>query len=259
MDRLVPLTDRVLVATSEFGAATTTVVLGDADDCLIVDPGVFPGELVALRADLDRLGRTAAVAFATHPHWDHVLWADDLGPAPRYATAVATADAARHHDRILREIDELAPGHDPATVGGLSALQPGTTRLPWTGPEVRVVEHRAHAPGHAGLLVVADGVFLAGDMCSDVEMPLLDRDAPDPVGDYRAALDTFAALDDVQYVVPGHGSVGDATELGRRIAADRYYLDEFVAGRGDDDPRITFEWLRDQHDAQKAAFADQTK
>jgi hypothetical protein len=62
-------------------------------------------------------------------------------------------------------------------------------QIPWDGPEVRVVEHQAHAPGHAALLIEEHGVLLAADMLSDVLIPMLDlNDTADPIQDYLAAL-----------------------------------------------------------------------
>jgi len=72
--------------------------------------------------------------------------------------------------------------------GILTALPTGTTRLPWDGPSVRILEHRAHSVGHAALLVEDSRVLVAGDMLSDVLVPMLDLDGDDPVGDYLAAL-----------------------------------------------------------------------
>ena len=41
-----------------------------------------------------------------------------------------------------------------------------------------IVEHQAHAIGHAALLLADRGVLLAGDMLSDVLIPLLDPRRP---------------------------------------------------------------------------------
>ena len=64
------------------------------------------------------------------------------------------------------------------------------------------------------------GVLIAGDMCSDVEIPLLDTVATDPLGDYRTGMERLTAVPGVRQVVPGHGHVGDASELRRRLALD---------------------------------------
>ena len=39
--------------------------------------------------------------------------------------------------------------------------------------------HDGHAPGHGAVFLPESGVLIAGDMCSDVEIPLLDTDAAD--------------------------------------------------------------------------------
>jgi hypothetical protein len=38
--------------------------------------------------------------------------------------------------------------------------------------------------------------------------------------------------------VPGHGHVGDADELRRRLALDAAYLDAVASGKPTDDPRL---------------------
>jgi hypothetical protein len=50
------------------------------------------------------------------------------------------------------------------------------------------------ASGHAAVFLPQTGVLLAGDMLSDVEIPLPDLLAADPLGDYRAGLDRLAAV-----------------------------------------------------------------
>jgi hypothetical protein len=85
-------------------------------------------------------------------------------------------------------------------------------------------------------------------MCSDIEMPLLDLDQPDPIGDYRAGLAKLSALP-VRLVVPGHGTIGDGAEFRRRIALDLAYLDDLEHGREPADPRLGG-WLVGQHDQQ---------
>lgn len=252
MTGLVAVTRNVLVATHEFCTSTTTVVTGGDGSCLVVDPGVTPAELDDLAAGLAARRLHVAAGFATHPHWDHVLWSRSLGAGvPRFATAACVVAAAAGRDRGLALAEVDAPGTDGELFAQLTPLPSGGPGVvPWQGPRVDVVEHRAHAPGHAALL--ADGVLVAGDLCSDLEVPLLDLDAADPLGDYHHALDLLDALaPDVRFVVPGHGHVGDRAELRRRLAADRRYLTDLASGRGDDDPRLTTDWLVRDHRAQR--------
>jgi glyoxylase-like metal-dependent hydrolase (beta-lactamase superfamily II) len=246
--RLISVTERVLVRTSEFCTTTTTVVVADDDTCLVVDPGVTPGDIDTLVADIRGRGLRVVAGFSTHPHWDHLLWSDSLGTVPRFATPTAVQAAADDRERSLQLAQELAPGHDPRLFGRLTPL--ASKAVPWDGPHIAVIEHRAHATGHAALHVTEEGVLLTGDMCSDIEIPLLDLGGPDPVGDYRYALELFSARADIEHVVPGHGSVGNRAALQRLLDADRRYLDELEVGGGSDDPRLTEDWLVRDHQAQ---------
>ncbi|WP_265523281.1 MBL fold metallo-hydrolase [Oerskovia flava] len=226
----------VWVATATIWTTTSTVVVDDGR-ALVVDPGVTVAEVDALAAEVERRGWRVAAGFATHPHWDHVLWTRSWGTVPRWATAVCAAEAARRARAGHEEADRLAPGHDHDLGTGLRPLPAGSATLPWpegdsstgSGSMARpvVVEHTAHAPGHAAL--VARGVLLAGDMLSDTEVPLLDESAADPFGDYRAALvlleSTVRDLS-VDVLVPGHGHPARGpAQIAARFAADRAYLD----------------------------------
>src|SRR5690606_5983555 len=65
------------------------------------------------------------------------------------------------------------------------------------------------------LLVEGPGVLAAGDMLSDVFVPMLDnhRGDNDPVAEYLDGLETLAALaDQIAVLVPGHGSPCGADE-----------------------------------------------
>jgi hydroxyacylglutathione hydrolase len=236
----------VLVATSEFDLTTTTVVVGSGGGCLVIDPAVTVPELAALASELAARGLRARVAWSTHPHWDHVLWSQDLGDAPRYAAPRAVAAAASSRADLLRDTEASAPGHDRELVGRLLPLE--SDAIPWDGPTAQVIIHDAHAPGHGAVFLPGTGTLVAGDMCSDVEIPLLNTDAAAPMADYRTGLERLAAVPDVYRVIPGHGHIGDGAEFRRRLAADTRYLDVLELGDPFGDPRLTADWLRAAHD-----------
>ena len=250
MDRMAEIADGVLVGTSELYVTTTTVVAGRSGGCLVVDPAVTPADLTDLAAWLAARGLRPAAGWSTHPHWDHVLWSRDLGDVPRFASPRAAATAAADLATLAADAEQSAPGHDLGLVGRLTALAPDAGAIPWDGPDARVVIHDGHAPGHGAVFLPATGTLIAGDMCSDIEIPLLDLTAADPVGGYRAGLELLAALTGVRQVIPGHGHVGDAAEFRRRIAADRRYLDDLERGVPAEDHRLTQDWLRAEHDSQ---------
>jgi glyoxylase-like metal-dependent hydrolase (beta-lactamase superfamily II) len=131
-------------------------------------------------------------------------------------------------------------------------------RIPWDGPTAVVIAHDAHSPGHGAVFLPEAGVLVAGDMLSDVEIPLLDAAGDDPFGQYRAGLARLASLSGVRLVVPGHGHVGDAAEFRQRVAADFCYLDMAEAGAQDGaawtDPRLRGPgagWLEAEHASQR--------
>lgn len=86
MADLVPVAEGVSVATHSFGNTTSTVVDGDSDGCLVVDPAVTAAEIDDRTAEIAGTSRRVVAGFSTHPHWDHLLWRDSLGEVPRYVT-----------------------------------------------------------------------------------------------------------------------------------------------------------------------------
>lgn len=263
---LIQLTEHVLVRQSAFCQTRSVVVRGRAG-VLVVDPGVHDYELSALADELAGEGDVVAAGFATHPHWDHLLWHPRLGDVERYGTARCAMTARTRRGAAREEAARTVPDAPVDLLGALTGLAPGTCHVPWDGPRVRIFEHDAHAPGHAALLVEDDAVLVAGDMLSDVEIPLLDLDGPaDPVEDYLDALRLFADLaPQIGVVVPGHGAVGDGVELHRRIAADRDYLTALRDGAPTADLRLSpsaaygRDWLPAEHDRQVRRLAAQPR
>ncbi|WP_336031888.1 MBL fold metallo-hydrolase [Geodermatophilus sp. FMUSA9-8] len=265
---LTRVADGVLVHRSELLRNNTVVVEGPSG-VLVVDAGITDAEMACLAADLAAAGQRVAAGFSTHPDWDHVLWHAALGGAPRYGTARCA--------EVLREL-RSAPGWEAREAEGLpeelagevsldlyglvTGLPAGVSEVPWDGPRVRVVEHPAHSPGHAALLVEGSGVLVAGDMLSDVFVPMLDEPGPiDPVEGYLAGLDLLEApADEADVVVPGHGSVGGAGQARARLDLDRAYVHALRDGRDPRDPRLVspepgWEWVSAIHEGQVASVA----
>jgi glyoxylase-like metal-dependent hydrolase (beta-lactamase superfamily II) len=254
------IADGVLVHQSELLENNAVVVQGRAG-VLLIDPGLTGDEMVDLANDLRESGRPVAAGFATHPDWDHVLWHAELGEATRYGTARCAAemrDLLSNSDWKARVAEGLPPeiSEDvPLDLFGLiTGLPAETEQIPWDGPRVRIIEHRAHARGHAALFIEEPGVLVAGDMLSDVLVPMLDLRADDPIDDYLTALELLEGVaSDVDAVVPGHGSVGTGDQLRARIDQDRAYVHALRDGTDFSDPRIGpsakpgWKWVSDVH------------
>ncbi|GAA4894747.1 glyoxylase-like metal-dependent hydrolase (beta-lactamase superfamily II) [Stackebrandtia albiflava] len=251
-----------------------TVVVRGRDGVLVVDPGITGSEMACLASDLRELKLPAVAGFATHPDWDHVLWHTELGEVPRYGTERCAAfmrDERSTPDWRARAAEGLPPeieGEVPLDLYGLiTGLPAGTTDIPWDGPRVRIIEHPAHAPGHAALFIEEHGVLVAGDMLSDVFVPMLDTwtDTNDPVEEYLTGLRLLEAVaDDAESVVPGHGTVGGPGEARARLEHDRAYLHALRDGRTADDSRVTspeagWEWVADIHEGQARGLAERRR
>lgn len=234
--------DGVWVRQSAWVWSNTVVVRGE-DGLILVNPGIEGAELDQLGDDLDALGLPVVAGFSTHPHWDHLLWHPRFGDVPRYATTAAAEFAGGVRDRAQAMAQEAASGI-PLELIGL------TTALPTDGGPVpgEVIEHEAHAIGHAAVLLADRGVLIAGDMLSDVLIPLLDFRRPDQVSAYETALDRLGeATRHVQVLVPGHGAVAEGLEVADRLVVDRAYIDALRRGDEPADARLEREWLAGPH------------
>ncbi len=245
----------VLIHESEFCQSNAVVVHGRAG-VLLIDPGVHGSEMACLANDLGELGQTVVAGFSTHPHWDHLLWHAGLGAAPRYGTArcadivrVLLSDAgwkARIVEWIPPDIAEQVPLDLLGLITGLPAEM---AQIPWDGPQVRIIEHQAHAPGHAALLIEERGVLVAGDMLY-----------------YLAALRLLEGVaGDVDVVIPGHGSIGGADQVHARIDQDRAYVHALRDAHVPSDPRVgpsaTYgkDWLPGVHARQLQRLAQRSE
>jgi glyoxylase-like metal-dependent hydrolase (beta-lactamase superfamily II) len=232
--RLREVAPGVWVATSRRYWTTSTVLLDGRGGAVVIDPAWDPDELAAIPADLSDLGVRCLAGLATHEHYDHVMWHPDLGEVPRWATTGTVAHLSQERDRLLAPLAEYLTPDLIAIAGRLDAL-PGD-RLPWDGPAARCVVHDAHAPAHLALLVEDYGVLVAGDMLSDVELPM-PAAADTTLERYGAGLERLRdTVRQARIVIPGHGT--PSTDPMSRFDADRRYLDDLISGRTSDDPRI---------------------
>jgi glyoxylase-like metal-dependent hydrolase (beta-lactamase superfamily II) len=269
---LTQVAEGVLVHQSELIQNNTVVVQGRSG-VLLIDPGISGTEMACLASDLRELGQPVVAGFSTHPDWDHVLWHADLGEAPRYGTArgaermrelLSSADwEARVTEALPPEIVDDTPLD---LFGRLTGLPAETEQIPWDGPKIRIIEHPAHSPGHAALLIEERRVLAAGDMLSDVLVPMLDdvKDTNDPIEEYLVGLRVLeGVVDDVDVLVPGHGSVARGDQVRARIEQDRAYIRTLNAGDIPDDPRVgptaTFEWLADMPKWQLQSLAKRSE
>jgi glyoxylase-like metal-dependent hydrolase (beta-lactamase superfamily II) len=167
-------------------------------------------------------------------------------------------------DNVSIFVEDLDVGVASFTelLGLITGLPTEMGHIAWDGPQVRIVEHQAHALGHAALLIEPRGVLVAGDMLSDILLPMLDlNNTADPIEDYLAGLRLLEVVaSDVDVVIPGRGSIGAAHEVSARIDQDRAYVhalrDGTVLSDGRLDPSAYGEdWLPALHNRQRQHLA----
>jgi glyoxylase-like metal-dependent hydrolase (beta-lactamase superfamily II) len=230
--------DGVWVRQSEW-VWTNSIVVGVEDGLILIDPGIEGAELEELADDLDRLGIPVVAGFSTHPHWDHLLWHPRFGDVPRYATAAGARRATEARERAQASAAEEATGVPLEVVARV-------TPLPTDGGPVpgEIIEHQAHAVGHAAILLADRGVLIAGDMFSDVLIPLFDPSQADQPAAYETALDRLGdAVGRADVLIPGHGTVAEGPEVAARLAADRAYIEALRRGEEPVDARLEQDWL----------------
>lgn len=157
---------------------------------LLIDPGVHREEVACPAKELKDLGWEVVAGFSTHPQEDLLLWQHQLGGAPRSGIK-RCADAAR--ERLPGGIDAKrlgVPEDVPLNLLGLvTGLPAGTTQVSWHVPVTRILGHQAHAPDQASLLVKECGALVAGDIRSEVLVPMPDvAGTAEPIEGYLAAL-----------------------------------------------------------------------
>src|ERR671924_166132 len=188
---------------------TNSIVVRGEDGLILVDPGIEGPELDQLADDVDRLGIPVVAGFSTHPHWDHLVWHPRFGDVPRYATAAGAQVAGE-----TREQQQEGAAEEASDVPlELIAL---ATPLPADGGPApgEIIEHQAHAVGHAAILLADRG-----------------------------------AARHVDVVVPGHGAVAEGPEVAARLAADHAYIDALRQGEEPVDARLGPhpDWLSGPH------------
>jgi glyoxylase-like metal-dependent hydrolase (beta-lactamase superfamily II) len=241
---LVQVAEGVWVRQSAWMWTNSIVVRGD-DGLILIDPGVDGSELNRLAEDVSQLGIPVIAGFCTHPHWDHLLWHSRFGDVPRYATPAAVGLAIQARGRAQAMAAESASGVPLDLVALVTPLPAAGEPIPGD-----IIEHHAHAVGHAAILLADRRVLVAGDMLSDVLIPLLDDRQEDQVGAYSSALDRLGeATTGVDVVIPGHGTVAAGREIAARLAADRAYIDALGQGAEPSDARLArhADWLSGPH------------
>ena len=227
--RFTQLTPSLWVTQSALYATNSGIFLSEGQACLI-DPGITPEAIAGIARFVAEQGATPQAIVLTHGHWDHLLGAEHfpgiaiIAHTAYYDVLQARGDALQRQvatweaDAGIHRQQPFAPPRPTLTFDSDMTFTVGALKLCFS-----------HAPGHApDQLVIthaASGVLWAGDMLSDLEIPLVSHN----LAAYERTLARLAELD-IRVLIPGHGQpTGDPAEIRARLAADRAYLAELHA------------------------------
>lgn len=187
-----------------------TYVLRHGREAIVVDPGCWnTAEEQELERYLTEQKLTVVRCVLTHAHIDHVLgtaWlADRFGQAPWLHVADREwLDMAPRQGALYGILCDPPP--DPA--GWLTEGD----HIPWSGPELRVIEVPGHAPGHIALVCEAQRFVIAGDVLFQGSIGRTDLPGGDLDTLLKSIKERLLPLGDDFTVHCGHGP---STTIGR--------------------------------------------
>jgi glyoxylase-like metal-dependent hydrolase (beta-lactamase superfamily II) len=212
-----------------------TVLLADPEHTAIVDPGVLPSELDELAAEVRALAPAGVTLVFTHGDWDHVLGRPWWPHAATLAHDRFAAEVEARRDAIRREAEACAASAGERWERGFQPFRPDQSvsglRFLKLGPWRLVVRDAfGHSASMLSVHLPEAGVWIAADMLSDIEIPMIEHS----VLAYRRTLEEILPLAEhgaIETLVPGHGSVAQGRDaVLERVDRDLSYLDTLAVG-----------------------------
>ena len=219
-----------IVATSRLWQTTCTAVRSGGE-CMLIDSPYFPDELELLPVLLRQSGFDPVGLLATHADWDHLLGRLAF---PELALGVGSTTGERLRaepgaaQRELRDADaeHYVARSSPLSLGSYQVL-PLPGKLELGQAEIELHPTAGHTEDGTAFLARSAELLVCGDFLSDVEIPLVGGS----IADYRATLARLAPLvEEVETVVPGHGSPHSRDVALRILDEDADYLDALERG-----------------------------
>ncbi|MBI9045177.1 MAG: MBL fold metallo-hydrolase [Anaerolineaceae bacterium] len=215
------------VMQSDFYSTNSGIFLDNGQACLI-DAGIYPGEICAIRSFLKEMQCMPKWMVLTHCHWDHILGPEHFPEVKIIAQEkyLSRADGISQI-RICRQVEEWETQQGLKREQSFSIPQPDETFDQNLTLKIgNLPLEFFHAPGHSEdhLIVYQPGgkILWAGDMLSDVDIPYI----CDQLDNYQRTLALLKSLD-IEVLVPGHGKpTKDSTEINTRMEEDIIYSSE---------------------------------
>jgi hydroxyacylglutathione hydrolase len=197
------------VVSAPFEENTYIAYLSDRQDCLVVDPGLEPDEIIA---KLERDGLTPAAILITHGHSDHIAGNEELKRRyPDCPIVVSHCDAEKLVNPNLN-LSAAFGAHLVSPPGEVFVGEGDTYSA--AGFDLLVREIPGHSSGHVVFIVqtAKPTIVFGGDVLFSGSIGRTDF----PDGSFEQLADgiwkKLFTLDDDTVVLPGHGP---ATTVGQ--------------------------------------------
>lgn len=218
------LTSNCWVTQSCVFATNSSLFVSQAEG-ILVDPGIMPQELDALSAFIAANNIVLRGLILTHAHWDHLLGVTHFPGVPIFVHAAYHKVLRTHTDDLQRQVVHW---QKEARIESSTPFMPPTPTCTFTeqvvlsigAQQLQVIAAPGHAPDHCAIYEPKAGVLFAGDMLSDVEVPMV----MDTFAAYQHTLQRLSVLD-IRGLIPGHGRPTlNHAEIRGRFAQDQAYL-----------------------------------
>ena len=223
------LTPSLWIRQSELYQTNSGIFLSDGA-ALLIDPGIAPHALRTIAQFVHTQDAEVSGIVLTHGHWDHILGPEQFPGVKIIAHAEYKKVIQTRKEKLQRQITNWIKksGRSRST----PFILPLADKVFMESMELHIGSlflQLHHAPGHAPDQLVVyhakEGTLWAGDMLSELEIPLISHS----LDAYEATLARLAQLE-ISTLIPGHGTPTQArAEIEARLQEDRDYLAELRA------------------------------
>ncbi|MEM6567612.1 MAG: MBL fold metallo-hydrolase [Planctomycetota bacterium] len=222
-----------------WGYNSIGVVSGD--EACVVDPGITPDEIAAMRAELESSGRRVTHVVLTHSHHDHIRGWSAFGDATVVAPRIVADKEEGPRARILagkRKVDERMGVDDPDfRYPDVDVAFDGSHRLTVGALELRLEFLPGHSNCTSVVHVPALRALLTADYLVSPGLPYCRWEAK-PFEAANARLREMVENEGIDLVVPAHNDLLESREAA--LAAIDEELDYFRDLRADMRSRRAF-------------------
>lgn len=197
------------------------------DHAWVIDPGIAPDEVMAIRDFCQSHGWLVETILVTHFHYDHILGVNAFEDKVVITHHLFDQEIKRMASISQRKIDRLIQYGDMTRPNWSLDVHSDwhiKRRQSFLIGELEVIV--MPVPGHTldqiGVYIRKDSLFWAADMLSDLEIPFLSQSAID----YQKTLEKISGLD-VDTIIPGHGNPSRSrADSNERVKRDLGYIRE---------------------------------